>query len=308
MAIYLDVIWFLNFFIDLLLLLLTSIFLKRSLVKKRLLFGAFLAASSVLLLLTPLSSIYYHPIFKLLFSCFIVVTTFGFKRFSYFIENLFAFYFVSFICGGGIVGLHYFFNSEMVILNGVITTKSTGFGTPISWVFVIVGFPTIWFFARKRVEQFQLRKLKSDEIVHVEIYIIDLHIQLKGLIDSGNQLQDPLTKRPVMILDMNELQDEFPNELVYQAKNSEVIGDPAFPIGKKWEEKLCIIPYRGIGQKNQFIIGIKPEKVVITLETGEKLDCKNVIVGLNFTTLSSDGDFQCILHPHMLTQGKKRLA
>lgn len=308
MAIYLDVIWFLNFWIDLLLLLLTSLFLKRNLVKKRLLLGAFLAASSVLLLLTPLSSIYYHPIFKLLFSCCIVVTTFGFKRFSYFIENLFAFYFVSFICGGGLIALHYFFNNEMVIFNGVVTTKSTGFGTPISWLFVILGFPAIWLFAKKRVEQIQLRKLKCDEIVHVELYIIDLHIQLKGLIDSGNQLLDPLTKRPVMIIDMNELQDKFPSELVHQAKNPEMIGDPSLPIGEKWESKLCIIPYRGIGQKNQFIIGIKPEKVVMTLEAGEKLECRNVIVGLNFTNLSSDGDFQCILHPQMFIQGKKRLA
>lgn len=308
MAIYIDVIWFLNFWIDLLLLLLTSIFLKRNLVKKRLLFGAFLAASSVFLLLTPLSSIYYHPIFKLLFSCCIVVTTFGFKRFSYFIENLFSFYFVSFICGGGLIALHYFFNSEMAILNGVVTTKSTGFGTPVSWFFVILGFPIIWFFSKKRIDKIKLRKLKCDEIVDVELYIIDLHIQLKGLIDNGNQLQDPLTKRPVMIIDMNELKDKFPSELVYQAKNPEVIGDPAFPTGKNWEDKLCIIPYRGIGQKNQFIIGIKPETVVITLETGERLDCQNVIVGLNFTNLSSDGDFQCILHPHMLIQGKKHLA
>lgn len=308
MAIYLDVIWFLNFCIDLLLLLLTALVLKRDLVKWRLLLGALVASSSIFLVITSLSSLYYHPMFKLAFSACIVVTTFGFKKFSYFIQNLLSFYFVSFICGGGLIALHYFFNNEMVILNGVVTTKSTGLGTPISWLLVLIGFPAIWFFSKKRFEQIEVRKVKYEEIVRVDLFILDRQIQLKGLIDSGNQLQDPLTKKPVMIIDMNNLQNKFPKTIVQQAKHPEMIGDPTLQIEREWEEKLCIIPYRGIGQVNQFIIGIRPNKVIVTLDQGEELECSNVIVGLNFTNLSSEGDFNCILHPQMLIQGKKQLA
>jgi stage II sporulation protein GA (sporulation sigma-E factor processing peptidase) len=308
MAIYLDVIWFLNFCIDLLLLLLTALVLKRNLVKWRLLLGALVASSVLFLVVTPFSSLYYHPMFKLAFSTCIVVTTFGFRRFSYFIQNLLTFYFVSFICGGGLIALHFFFNNEMVILNGVVTTKSTGLGTPISWLLVLIGFPVIWFLSKKRFELIEVRKVKYEEIVDVDLFIIDKHLKLKGLVDSGNQLQDPLTKKPVMIIDMNILQNKFPKSIVQQAKHPELIGDQSIEIETVWEEKLCIIPYRGIGQVNQFIIGIRPDKVVVTLENGEELDSSNVIVGLNFTNLSSEGDFNCILHPQMLIQGKKRLA
>lgn len=308
MAIYLDVIWFLNFCIDLLLLLLTALVLKRPFVKWRLLLGALVASCSIFLVITPFSSLYYHPMFKLAFSTCIVVTTFGFKRFSYFVQNLFTFYFVSFICGGGLIALHYLFNNEMVILNGVVTTKSTGLGTSISWLLVLIGFPVIWFFSKKRFEQIEIRKVKYEEIVLVDLFILDRHIKLQGLIDSGNQLQDPLTKKPVMIIDMNNLQNKFPKSIVQQAKYPEMIGDANFQIEHVWEEKLCIIPYRGIGQVNQFIIGIRPNKVIVTLSHGDELDCSNVIVGLNFTSLSSEGDFNCILHPQMLIQGTKRLA
>jgi stage II sporulation protein GA (sporulation sigma-E factor processing peptidase) len=308
MAIYLDVIWFLNFCIDLLLLLLTALVLKRNLVKWRLLLGALVASSVLFLVVTPFSSLYYHPMFKLAFSTCIVVTTFGFRRFSYFIQNLLTFYFVSFICGGGLIALHFFFNNEMVILNGVVTTKSTGLGTPISWLLVLIGFPVIWFLSKKRFELIEVRKVKYEEIVDVDLFILDRHLKLKGLVDSGNQLQDPLTKKPVMIIDMNILQNKFPKSIVQQAKHPEMIGDQSIEIDCEWEEKLCIIPYRGIGQVNQFIIGIRPDKVVVTLENGEELDSSNVIVGLNFTNLSSEGDFNCILHPQMLIQGKKRLA
>ncbi len=304
MAIYLDVIWFLNFCIDLLLLLLTGIVLKRTLVKWRILLGSLLASSIIFLLLTPYSALFYHPVFKVVLSVCIVVVTFGFKKFSYFIQNLLTFYFVSFICGGGLIALHYFFNNEMVILNGVVSTKSTGLGTPISWLLVIIGFPSLWYLSKKRFEQIEVRKIKYDEIVDVALAINEIELHLKGLIDSGNQLQDPLTKRPVMIIDMNEMQNKFPKDIVEQAKHPEMIGDSSFSINKGWEEKLCIIPYRGVGQVNQFIIGVKPDRVVITLQKGEQLQCNNVVLGLNFTNLSSDGDFHCILHPQMLVQGK----
>lgn len=308
MAVYLDVIWFLNFCIDLLLLMLTAVVLKRSFGKWRLLGGALLASSSVFLVITSLGPLFYHPLFKLLFSSCIVVTAFGFKRFGHFIQNLLTFYFVSFVCGGGLVALHLFFNNEMIILNGVVTTKSTGLGTPVSWLLIIIGFPSIWYFAKKRLEQIEVRKVKYEEIVLVDLYIVDLHLHLKGLIDSGNQLQDPITKKPVMVIDMNDLHNKFPKTIVEQAKHPEMIGDPTIPIERSWEEKLCIIPYRGIGQVNQFIIGIRPNKVIITTGQGEELECNNVIVGLNFTNLSSEGDFNCIIHPQMLVQGKKRLA
>lgn len=308
MAIYIDVIWFLNYCIDLLLLLLTVFVLKRNLVKWRLLFGAFVSSSPIFLLLTPFSSLFYQPIFKFVLSIIIVVITFGFKRFSYFTQNLFTFYFISFVCGGGLIALHYFFNTEMVIVNGIVTTKSTGFGTPVSWILVVIGFPLVWYFSKYRLEQIKARKIKYDQIVLVTISINERQIHLRGLIDSGNQLHDPLTKKPVMIIDMNELKNEFPKDLERIAKQPDMIGDPNFAIEKKWEARLSIIPYRGVGQLNQFIIGLRPDKVIITTEKGEKLECSNVIIGLNFTNLSADGDFQCILHPQMLVQGSELLA
>ncbi len=308
MAIYLDVIWFLNFCIDLLLLSLTALVLKRDIRKRRLIFGAFVASGSIILVITPLSSLFYQPFFKFILSCVIVVTTFSFKKFSYFFQNLLTFYFVSFICGGGLIALHYFFNNEMIILNGVVTTKTIGLGTPVSWLFVVVGFPTIWFFSKKRIEQIEFIKVKYDEIVTVDLMIVDQQFQLKGLIDSGNQLQDPLTKKPVMIIDMSLLQNKFPKSIVQVAKQPEMIGDPTVPIDKEWEEKLCIVPYRGIGQVNQFIIGLKPTNVIVTLNQGDVLECNHVIVGLNFTNLASNGEFNCILHPQMFINGKRSLA
>ncbi len=99
MKIYLDVIWLLNFCFDALLLLLTAFILKRHVKKRRLVGGAFIGSSIVLLMFTPFSPIVEHPAGKLAFSVVIVVVTFGFKRFRFFFQNLFSFYFATFLMG-----------------------------------------------------------------------------------------------------------------------------------------------------------------------------------------------------------------
>ena len=54
-----------------------------------------------------------------------------------------------------------------------------------------------------------MRKRQYDEQVLVEIHIQGETIRLNGLVDSGNQLYDPLTKTPVMIVQLDQLTSIF---------------------------------------------------------------------------------------------------
>ncbi|MDI6562944.1 sigma-E processing peptidase SpoIIGA, partial [Bacillus altitudinis] len=79
----------------------------------------------VLLMFTPFSPIVEHPAGKLAFSVVIVVVTFGFKRFRFFFQNLFSFYFATFLMGGGIIGAHSLLQSNSIVQNGVMITNQT---------------------------------------------------------------------------------------------------------------------------------------------------------------------------------------
>ncbi|PLR69663.1 sigma-E processing peptidase SpoIIGA [Bacillus sp. UMB0893] len=300
MSIYLDVIWFLNFSFDLLLLLLTAILLKRKIYKLRLLIGALIGSSIVLLMFTPLSEIMVHPISKLAISIMMVVTAFGFKRFKYFTQSLFTFYFVTFMIGGGMIGTHYFIQTEIGILDGVLMTNSGGFGDPISWLFVLIGFPATWFFSRKRLDDLEMKKIQYDQIVTVSIKIGDFHFRLKGLIDSGNQLYDPISKSPVMIVDVQKAAEYLPGPLISIALQEDVMAalsgtTESHPL----EHRMRIIPYRVVGKTNQFLLGLKPDEIIIMTET-EAILVPKAIVGLNRTCLSPDDEYDCIVHPKML--------
>jgi stage II sporulation protein GA (sporulation sigma-E factor processing peptidase) len=307
LAVYLDVIWLLNVCFDSLLLWLTAIMLKRDVVWWRVLFGAFIGASLVVMMFTPFSMYAQHPAIKIVFSFLIVFVTFGFKRIRYFLENLFTFYFVTFTVGGGMIAVHYFLQRQIDIHASVLTTYSLGVGDPVSWMFVLLGFPALWLFSRARINGIREKKLRFEHIVDVLIVFDGIPLQLKGLIDSGNQLYDPLSKMPVMIVEMNKVKEVLPEELVQHiqlGKSMDWINNEQL---EKWVHRLRIVPYRVVGSEQQFLVAIRPDRIMIFYEQ-QWLEIQKGLVGLNETNLSADGEYECIIHPKMVQTGKRLTA
>ncbi|MEC2074687.1 sigma-E processing peptidase SpoIIGA [Metabacillus fastidiosus] len=301
MSIYLDVIWFLNFSFDLFLLLLTAIILKRKIKKLRLLLGALIGSGIVILMFTPFSFIAVHPLGKLAISVLMVLISFGFQRFRSFFQSLLTFYFVTFMIGGGMLGTHYFMQVEMGVLDGVMMTSSTGFGDPISWLFVLIGFPLAWYFSRNRLDNLETKKIKFDQLVQVLIKVDSNELLLRGLIDSGNQLYDPISRSPVMIIDASKAKSFLPEKLFEQALKDDVMASVSHDSeeGHEWEHRVRLIPYRVVGHENQFLLGFKPDEISIQTKEGT-IHVKKAVIGLNRTTLSSDDEYDCIIHPKMM--------
>lgn len=298
MTLYLDAIWLLNFCIDILLLKLTAFILKRETNKWRLVAGSFLGSVFIIILFTPLSGIMYHPLGKFLYSVVIVLTVFGYKRFYHFVQVLFMFYFVTFMIGGGMFALHYFMKTDQGLLNGMVLNV-TPFGDPVSWGFVLIGFPLLWFFSKHRISHVKAKKIRYDQIVAVEIKVERISLQAKGLIDSGNQLHDPITKTPVMIIEMNAFAEELPQTLFERASEPDVFSDDNAPLSDEWESRIRLVPYRGVGKQNDFLLAFKPDEVQIRQEN-QTYTCKKVLIGLNTSSLSGESEFNCIVHPKLL--------
>ncbi|WP_078554828.1 sigma-E processing peptidase SpoIIGA [Bacillus alkalicellulosilyticus] len=305
MTIYLDVIWFLNFCIDVLLLYITAIALKRNVKHWRLIVAGLFASSIVLLLFTPLGSLFYKPWMKLLFSLTIVFIAFGFKRLPYFLQNFFMFYFVTFMTGGGLFALHFFWQSDVEVLEGVMISKTTGYGSTFSWLFVLIGFPLVWYFSKQQINQIEVKQVQYDQLTEVEISFGEKLVHVKGLIDSGNQLHDPITRVPVMILEARALQSILSDEMIATLSKVEEIG---MMVDHPFAERMRIVPYRVVGHDQQFLIALKPDYVKIK-SNEEEHQIKKVLVGINHSNLSNDGDYQCIVHPKLiLTNHGKKLA
>jgi stage II sporulation protein GA (sporulation sigma-E factor processing peptidase) len=299
LVVYADIVWLLNICIDFILLSLTTLLLKKKCKWYRVLLGAFIGSWIVIFLFTPYAAVISHPISKVIFSFAMVLASFGFGTIRTFIQATLMFYFVTFMVGGGLIGLHYFLRNDTAILDGVITTVSPGIGDPISWLFVLVAFPLIIYFSRKRVEHLEITKIHFQQIVTVELTMNEKKWQMKGLIDSGNALCDPLTQTPVMIIDLSKIHDFIPTWLHEKSKHIDALDLTEINEEEDLLSRIRIIPYRGVGQHRNFMLAIRPDEVVITTNT-DRIVVKKVLVGLNHTTLSANDEYECILHPKMM--------
>lgn len=299
MVLYLDAVWLLNLFIDACLLKLSAVMLKRRLSHLRLWLGALLASTIVLLMFTPLSAVVSHPAGKLIFSALIILVAFGYGRLSVFLQNLAAFYFTAFAIGGGLFATHYFILNEPFYAEGL---TNISFGDPISWIMVIVGFPLLWLFSKRRMQQTAVRKWQSAFGAEVTIHVFDRTICAKGMIDSGNKLYEPLTRTPVMFLSRQACGDQLPDAFFSADHGAQLLAENA-SFSSEWTGRLTLIPYRSVDGAPRLITAFRPDRVLIFHE-GKRIECKKVYVALTEHELNAAGDFNSILHPDMLIHGK----
>ncbi|PFO05968.1 sigma-E processing peptidase SpoIIGA [Bacillus sp. AFS076308] len=306
MTVYLDVIWALNLLFDSLLLYLTAIFLKRRIQIWRIIAGGFIGSLIILLSFTPLNAYTSHPISKLICSMFMVLIAFGFKRLTFFFKALMTLYVSTFLIGGAIMGAHYFIQSDLELSVKVLASSVKGYGDPISWLFVLIGFPLAWHFARKNVESMEMTKIQFEQIVDVELHIDNETLHFKGLVDSGNQLYDPLSKLPVMFVSVRDQVEAVPESVSkLAAADPEQFIMGSLDISHEWQNRLRIIPYKVVGQEHQLIVAIKPDLILIE-HNGVQYLCEKGLVSFTMQQLSAEDAFQCIVHPKMLTGPKRQ--
>jgi stage II sporulation protein GA (sporulation sigma-E factor processing peptidase) len=285
---------------DSLLLYLTAIILKREIRLWRIFAGGLIGSIIILLVFTPFNEFSGHPVTKLLFSVAMVLAVFGFKRLRYFLKGLMTFYFATFLVGGSLIGIHYFINFDFQLSSSVMLASVKGFGDPISWLFVLLGFPLAWHFSKRNVEGIEMTKIQYDSLIMVRVVINETEFRFRGLIDSGNQLYDPISKMPVMFISIKDRLDEFPPEIIKMAGNPEDIIMGSDSIGGNWEHKMRVIPCKVVGQEHQLIIGFKPDRILLEKEN-EIIESERGLVSFSMQQLSADDAFQCIVHPKMLT-------
>ena len=104
----------------------------------------------------------------------------------------------------------------------------------------------------------------------------------KGLLDTGNSLYEPLSRKPVSILERSELKK--------------------YSICIK-EEQYRVVPYHSLGTKQAILEAFVADKIQIApMEGDEKSDCierEKVIIGIYEGKLSQDERYQIILHPDL---------
>jgi stage II sporulation protein GA (sporulation sigma-E factor processing peptidase) len=208
------------------------------------------------------------------------------------------FYFTTFAIGGGLIAVHFLLQNPIGLSEGGLLTFNSGYGDPISIIFILVGFPIIWLFTKRRMDKHAVEKIRYDEMCPVSIQINHTTYSTIGYIDSGNQLVDPISKHPVSICDEQFLKQWFSKdewqglEKAHRELNFNKI--PAV-----WEKRIRLIPYQGVEGKSNFLLALKPDKLIVYYGQ-EKIVTRKVLIGIQFARLTKDEAYHCLLQPQII--------
>jgi len=180
-VIYLDVIILVNYIIDFIILFFLNKMLKRNVSLFRLLSGALFGSLTIVVLFIRFNDIQLFFL-KLISASLMLLLSFGYKNFYYFINNLAYLYILSIILGG-----------SMYLLNINTLLSSVNY-----YALIIIISPLILkIFINYYQKTHKYKKHYSVKIIFDNNRVLDII----GFVDTGNKLRDPYFKRPIIIID-----------------------------------------------------------------------------------------------------------
>lgn len=203
--------------------------------------------------------------------------TFGVQNKRAFISNYLVLLITTFVLGGMVNSL-YLNTQTRYYLN--LMYQELLQGEKRTATIVIITIITLLLFSFVCIIWRQNRK-KEEELYSVELYIEDEPILCKGLMDTGNSLRDPVSGKPVIVVDEKLLEKEM-NQLKELHPN-----------------RIRVIPYSSVGKHNGLLFGIRLKKIIIS-NSNDCICNHEVVAALSNQGFANREAYQVLLHTDLL--------
>ena len=254
---YVDVLFLVNFMMDYILLLIVRRMLQCTATHGRICIGAFLG--SLLTCTVVILPIPYTFVKLILFHVFVntcmIRVGLKIKNIRSFLKAIIMLYIGSILLGG-----------IMEAFRQYVRVGSLFFVIAILGYYIVLG---IWKFISymQRWNQCHCK---------VDLYLGDKKYQIKGLIDTGNALRDPISGKPVSILDRAMAKRFF---------------------GEEYLKDVRYVPYQTIGKKAGVLPAVQFERMCIWKDTPCWVE--KPLIAISEEAISIGGEYEMILNPNL---------
>ena len=291
-----ELFFFQNFIMNFIILHLTSFFYKKQENILRLFLGAAIGAIYSFVFFIPSLHYMLSVSFKFMVSIIMILVSFSPAKIRDFAKLLLAFYLISFIFGGATFALFYFTDFKSILSNGVFYLESFSIqniynAVALAYLLIVL----ITYFMKNKINKDTLYKEITIEIENKKSVV-------RGLIDTGNSLTEPLTNTPVIIVEVDSIKSLLPDLLIDIITSEEGLDLSTLlqsPITPYWASRVKVIPFSSLGSKNGMLLGFKPDNVVLNNDDNP-YKLKKVIIGVTTIKLSDNGDYKALLNPNIL--------
>ncbi len=296
--IYLDLIFLINLGMDILILLLAAKILKFNIKILRIVLAAVLGATWVCVIsIYPISNNLIEGIITYIgISGLMVFVGFNVQKPIKILKGIGILYLVTFFMGGVI---HFLYDYTQIgyYIRTVLTGNYYKKINLTSFVIVsLIAFITL----QLMIRLFKYFKNNDKNIYDVELMINGKIKKTIGLLDTGNSLIEPITRKPVVIAEYSLIEEMLPEgikKLIYGYLCNNTINYD--DLEDEFASKIKLIPFHSIGEKNGVLIGLIIEGLIINL--GDNiLKAEDVVIALYNYNLSSSNKYHVILNPKLM--------
>lgn len=300
MVLYFDLVFIINMAMNFLILWFVAIVLNLKRNFWRILLGAFLGCVFLLSVLWPGFAFLQTVASKVLISFLMIIISFSPKLLRDFLKITGFFYLISFMVGGGAFALFYFFDLRETISNSILLINHISIPW---WILLVSAFVLFIFF--KYLWPLIYHILQKDTlIVPIKVKFGEKILEAKALIDTGNDLHDPISDYPVVIIEYDVIKSLFSSslqEVLNQSKEENLHSVVQILSNTAWATRFRLIPFESIGRKKGLMMGFKPDAIYIDFNN-KFIHIKNAILAIYHRTLSPDASYQALLNPDLLNE------
>lgn len=276
----------LNIFINYFLLLCTAKFNRLSFKRLRIMLGATVGSAFSLIILLPEFPFWQLMGLKAIFSVIIVLVSFPIRGIRLFLKNIIVFYIVGFLFAGTMIGVWFFMSPvNLQINNGTVYFQ-------FSMIALLIATVVIYLVMTFFFDVYQKVQIKNTNYF-VKVKLGDKSKTLKGFLDTGNQLVDVFTGKPVVVCSINQVKDMISEEMLekinlfFDSNFEEIKPDP----------KIRYVPFKNVGS-NGLLPAIQPDGFQIQIKPGYTVRNKELLLALSREDIGA-GEYEILLNTQL---------
>ncbi len=292
MDIYADVIFEINFFMDLIIFYISSKLLGVKVFIGRLLFGAFVSAMLYcLFIFTPLQK-YMCTAMAIAMLFISVLIVYKPVKISEMLFDAFCVTAVSFVVGGTALGIFYYIN-----IGNSISLSVNGY-FPLGILFTACSITFVVVNIVKKI--MQNNAVKKQLFCNVDILCGNKKVCIRALVDTGNSLTEPISGKPVIITELCAVRNIIPKKLFRLANDKNKKTEEIFYLSKDDEyiNRLSLVPFKSVGNNNGLLLCFAADKAEI-----DDITVYSPLIALCNLSFSTTGKYNAIINPKIFDTG-----
>ena len=300
-VVYLDVLLLLNFCMDFLLLWSAGRVLRRTAPLWRLLLASALGSAYASAMVLELPQWLWSLPAAVLFSLLMLAVAYPWRGHRSFLRLTGAFYLTACVAGG----------AALAVAGLLQQGGWPGSIASVRWLSLLTALPVLLIVSRRSYAALRRAWTRDSFRARLSVQAAGRLTSLAALIDTGNDLTEPLTGLPVVVADYRSVASLLPERL--RCAWNEAPDRPeqvlqrlsALSDTDGWLRRLRLVPFSSIGRRNGLLLGFRADRVV--LEHSGRRVSGQAVVALSRDGIGGDG-YQAVVNPQLLERGKEGAA